>query len=240
MDNLELKVNTRQVLGKKVRFLRREGITPVHVFGHNIESLSLQSDTVSLQRVLSQAGKTRLINLMLDKAKKPRNVIAREVQKDPITGRLLHVDLYEVSMKEKITCEIPIKLIGEAPALKLKENMLSQELDILDIECLPGSIPQSIEVDISSLAEAGQSIRIKDLKLGEDIEINNNPDVVIARISTAREEVVEAPVAEAAAAATGEVPTVGAGKKEEAGGEPKAEKGKAEKPKAEKPGKDKA
>ena len=202
MEKIELLATTRDILGKKVRFLRRQGITPVHLFGHNVESVALQCDTVPLQRVLTQTGKTRLISLKLDQAKKPRSVVAREVQREPLTGELLHVDFYQVSMKEEIRVEVPIVPVGEAPALKLKDNFLTQELDSLTIECLPDEIPDSVELDISSLTEAEQAIHVKDISLDEGITVLNNPEQLVVKISARavekfiEEEKIEAPLAE--------------------------------------------
>ena len=91
MEQIELQATSREILGRKVRFLRRQGIVPVHLFGHDVESAALQCDTAQLKRALAQAGKTRLISLKLDKAKGPRNVVVREIQRDSLTGELLHV-----------------------------------------------------------------------------------------------------------------------------------------------------
>jgi len=98
MEQIELQATTREMFGKKVRFLRRQGVIPIHLFGHNVESVALQCDAAQLQQVLAQAGKTRLINLKLDRAKRPRNVVVREVQRDLRTGGLLHVDFYQLSL----------------------------------------------------------------------------------------------------------------------------------------------
>lgn len=204
MEQIELRATTREVLGKKVRFLRREGITPVHLFGHDIESVALQCDTTQLQRILAQAGRSRLIGLRLDKAKKPRNVVVREIRREPRTGELLHVDFYQVRMEEKIKVEVPIVLVGEAPALESRENMLMPELSSLTIECLPDEIPPSIELDISSLTEAEQAIQVKDIALDEGITVFDDPEHIVVKISAlpvekveevAVEEAVEAPEA---------------------------------------------
>ena len=198
MKQTELLATTREILGKKVRFLRRQGITPVHLFGHNVESVALQCDTAQLKRVLAQTGRTRLISLKVDEAKKPRNVVIREVQREPRTSELLHVDFYQVSMAEKIRVEVPIVSIGEAPALKLKENFLLQELNSLSVECLPGEIPNRVDIDLTSLTEVGQAIHVKDITLDEGVTILTNPEQLVIRISARRieelvEEVVEAP-----------------------------------------------
>ena len=198
MDKIELKVANRDVLGKKVKHLRRQGITPVHVFGHGIESLALQCDAKELEQVLSQAGQTRLITLKLAKEKKPRTVVIREFDRDWRRGQLVHVDFYQVRMEEKIRLEVPVVLIGEAPALKAKTNMLEHELGTLTVECLPAKIPDSLEVDISSLTEPDQSIRVKDVTLGEGITVLNNPDLVVVKISLRPVEKVEEKVVEEA------------------------------------------
>jgi large subunit ribosomal protein L25 len=203
MEQIELEVATREVLGKKVRFLRRQGTTPVHLFGHGIESEALQCDTAQLQRVLAQAGRTKLVDLKLDKAKKPRKIVIREIQRDPQTGDLLHVDFYQVRMAEKIKVEVPIVLVGEAPALKLKENMLVQDLTSLTIESLPDEIPASVELDLSLLTEVEQLIRVKEIILSEGVTVLTDPEHTVVKISSRPvekiEEVVEEEVVEGVA-----------------------------------------
>jgi large subunit ribosomal protein L25 len=196
MDKIELKVTNREILGKKVKHLRRQGITPLHLFGHGIESLALQCNTGELERVLAQAGQTGLIDLKLAKEKKPRTVVVREFDRDWRRGKLVHVDFYQVRMEEKIKLEVPVVLIGEAPALKSKANMLEHELETLTVECLPAKIPASVEVNISSLTEAGQAIRVKDIALGEDIAVLNGPELVVVKISFRPEEKLEEVVVE--------------------------------------------
>jgi len=196
MEQIELMATTREALGKKVRFLRRQGITPVHLFGHGIESVALQCDAAQLQHVLAQAGRTRLISLRLDKAKKPRNVVIRETQRDPLTGKLLHVDFYQVKMAEKMKVEVPIILVGEAPALRSKGSMLMQELNSLAIECLPSEIPTSVELDIGCLMEAEQAIRVRDIVMGEGISVSDDPERIVVKIGALLTEKVEEAVAE--------------------------------------------
>jgi len=196
MDQIELKVTKREVLGKKVRFLRRQGITPVHLFGHGIESEALQCDTANLKSVLAESGHTGLINLKIASEKKPRTAVVREIQLGLRPGELLHVDFYQVKMAEAVKVDIPIVLIGEAPALKDKENTLVHELNALTIECLPAKIPASVELDLTTLTESNQSIRVKDIELGEDVTVLSDPEQVLVRITSRQigraEEVEEA------------------------------------------------
>jgi large subunit ribosomal protein L25 len=220
MDEIELKVTKRDILGKKVRFLRRQGITPVHLFGHGIESMALQCDTAELRQVLAEAGEAKLISVKLDKERRPRTVIVREVQVGLPKPGLLHVDFYQVKTAEKVKVEVPIALVGEAPALKLKENTLVQELDALTVECLPAKIPSGIELDISSLAESDQVLRVKDIELEKGVTVLNDPEVVVAGISARRVEkppeevVVEEKVPEEEAEAAAKAPEEEAPKEE--------------------------
>ena len=155
----------------------------MRVFGHGIDPLAAQCDTVELQKVLATAGSTGIVGLKLDKARKARNVMVREIQKEPRTGQLLHVDFYQIRMEEKLKVDVPIVLVGEAPALKLKENFLSHELDNLSVECLPDQIPSHIEVDISILEEADQAIHVQDIVLDEEITVYNNPEQMVAKVN---------------------------------------------------------
>lgn len=209
MDKIELAVANREVLGKRVRHLRRQGITPVHLFGHGIKSLALQCETDELERVLSRAGHTGLVSLKIGHEKRSRSVVIREFDRDWRKGQLLHVDLYQVRMGEKIKLEVPIALVGEAPALEFKAHVLDHELETLNVECLPARIPSSIEVDISSLIEADQAIRVKDVIVDKDVTILNDPDLVVVKISYRHVEKIEeeaVEVVEEEAVAEGEAP----------------------------------
>lgn len=196
MDNLTLLTTNRSLLGKKTRFLRRQGITPAHLFGHNVSSLALQCDTAKLQRIIAQAGVTTPISLEIEGDKRPRTVFIREIQRDELTRQLLHVDFYQVKKTEKIKVDVPIVLVGEAPAMKKKGRSLTHGVTSLSIECLPGEVPPQIEVDLSHLEKAEQAIYVKDIVLNPDITVFTEPDQLMVKISEARVERVEEVVAE--------------------------------------------
>ncbi|MFA5317007.1 MAG: 50S ribosomal protein L25 [Dehalococcoidales bacterium] len=178
----ELKVSHRAVTGKKVKVLRRQGITPLHIYGQGIESEALQCETAVLKRFLAQAGRTAFVKLQVADEKKLKSVLVREVQRAPASGKLLHVDFLQVSMTEKIKIEVPLVLVGESPALKQKDNMLEHELNSLEIECLPGEIPARIELDISVLTGVDQALRVKDILLAKQITPLNEPDQMVVRV----------------------------------------------------------
>jgi large subunit ribosomal protein L25 len=183
MQELKLKAEKRNVFGKKNRFLRRKGIIPAHLFGHSLESLALQCDSNELKKIVDNAGTTRLISLKVEGEKDSKNVFLREIQRDTLSRELLHVDFYQVRKEEKMTMEVPIVLVGEAPAMKVKGRILSHGLDVLSIECLPDKVPPQIEVDISILTELEQSIYVKDIVIDPEIDVQDDPEQLVVKVS---------------------------------------------------------
>jgi len=196
MDGLTLQATKREVLGKKTRFLRRQGITPTHLFGHNLKSLALQCDTAKLQRIITQAGTTRLIALEIDGDKQPRSIFIREIQRDEIKRQLLHVDFYQVRKEEKIKAGVPLVLVGEAPAMQIRGRMLTHALTSISVECLPDKLPPQIEIDLSRLEEVEQAIYVSDIALSPDITLLTDPSQLIVKVSEVVVEKEEEVVAE--------------------------------------------
>lgn len=207
MKQLELRAHTRTLFGRKAKKLRREGLIPATLYGPKTEAVSLQVPERELMTVLDQAGTNRLIALLVDEGDKPRSILARDVQRDVVTQSLLHVDLYEVVMTEKITADIPISLIGESPGVAMKEGLLVRGLDSIQAHCLPDRLSESIEVDISVLEERDQAILVRDLVVGEGIEILTNPDEVVVQLLPIKEVVIEPEVEEEAEVAEVEIIT---------------------------------
>ena len=222
MEQLELEVFKREITGKKVKFLRREGITPANLYGHGIDSTSLQADTKHLEQMLTQAGKTSLVSLKIEDSKTPVKVLVREVQKNPLTDELLHVDFYQVKMTEKITADVPILFVGEAPALKNKYTSLLRLIDSLPIEALPDALPHNFEVDLSSLEETNQAIYVKDIHFSEGVTFLGNPEQMVVKIAETRRAVEAEVAAEVAEAEVKEEVAAEAEVKEEVAAEEKA------------------
>jgi large subunit ribosomal protein L25 len=196
MKQQELEVSKRDVTGKKVRFLRRQGIVPANVYGHGIESTAINVDTRSLKHLLAHTGKTDLISLKLDNSKESIRVLMREIQRNPLTDEPLHVDFYQVSMTEKIKAEVPLVFVGEAPVLKkVKNSSILHLLDTLEIEALPDDLPHSFEVDISNLEELDHTIHVKDVPLGPGITLLSDPEQMVVKVAEARKEEEVVPVA---------------------------------------------
>ena len=189
MEQIELSAATRDILGKKVRFLRRQGLTPANLYGRNVKSTALQVDTTQLKHTLAKAGKSSLVALKVDSAKRPKMVIIRDIQREPLTGGLLHVDLYQIKMEKRIKIEVSLLFVGEAPAIRDRGGILVQNMNSVEVECLPANMPHNIEVDLSVLTELDQAVHVKDLSVDEGVTILTDPEQSIVQIARSKVEV---------------------------------------------------
>ena len=144
-----------------------------------------------------------LINLKVDAARKPRTVMIRDIERDPLTQELLHVGFFQVEMTHKVKVEVPLLFIGEAPAAKSSRVMLIENLTSLEIEALPADLPRNIEVDLTVLEEIGQAIHVRDIQVDEAVEVLTEASHLVVSVMEARAEVEEV-VEEVAAEAEGE------------------------------------
>jgi large subunit ribosomal protein L25 len=210
-EEILLSAQPRQVIGKQVNALRRSGVVPAVVYGSHLDKpLSLQIDEKMLKTVVGKAGHNRLIKLTLDGGT-PRLVLAREVQRNSLSGRIIHVDFQEVSMTEKISTQVPLTLVGTSPAVTRGEGLLIHGINTVMIRVLPTELIDAIEVDVSGLNDLNQSLFVSDLKVGEQIEILTPRDEMVAKVVPVKEEVIT----EEVPAAVAEPEVIGKGKKEE-------------------------
>ncbi|MBN1639912.1 MAG: 50S ribosomal protein L25 [Anaerolineae bacterium] len=186
MDQNELTVQPRTVIGKGVKVLRREGIVPLVVYGRSAP-VSAQAPELDVARAIAQAG-GQLITLTVAGESTPRMVLARELQRDVLTGRLLHADLYEVDITERIQVTVSLALVGEPALIESNEAVLLQVLNEVEIECLPTEIMQSIEVQISGLVDFGDAVYVRDIVLPDGIDMVTQGDEMVARLDTIEEE----------------------------------------------------
>jgi len=181
MEQIELQAESRSITGKKVKQLRAQGLMPLVVYGHRVEPLHIQASEFEVKRTIAATG-GQLIALRVEGENEPRMVLARDVQRDAIKGNLLHADLYQVDMAETVQVDVPLALVGEARLVATGQAILATMMNSVEIECLPGDIVQSIEVDISSLVEMDDAIHVRDLSVPEGITILTDGDELIARM----------------------------------------------------------
>jgi large subunit ribosomal protein L25 len=195
--DLKLQATKRTAHGRQVRKLRREGAVPGVVYGHRSESEAVALDAAEFRRVFAKAGRTHLIDFELDGGR-PQKVLIKEVQKHPRYDGPIHVDLFRIDLKEKLQIDVPISIVGESPAVKRGDGDLLISLHSIRVECLPSDIPEAIEVDVSSLEEIDDSVRVHDLKFSEGVNLLTGGDEMIVKVQAHRvaEEPVEAEAAE--------------------------------------------
>ena len=200
MDKLILKAEKRSLLGRKVKKLRKDGVVPANVFGKKVKSESIQVKTLDFEKTYKETGETGLLELQINSDKKP--VLVHNVQIDPVSEKILHIDFLQVNLKEKVIAGIPIELIGESPAEKQGLGTVVQYIDEVEVEALPTDLPEKFEADISTFTEVDQTLYIKDLKVDKGkVEIKEDLEKIIAKVEPAKEEKVEVPVTEEVAEA---------------------------------------
>lgn len=183
-----LEVERRNLLGKKVKRLRKEGKLPANIYGRNIKSLAVTADLAQVSKVFSQVGETGLVDLKVNGERKVRPVLLHNPQYDPITDQLIHIDFYQVDLKKKVTAEVPIKIVGEAVAVEKGKGVLVQILNEIEVEALPTDLPEYFEVDVSSLKKPDDAVLVENLKMPEEVEVKTNPKQVIVKIEKPKEE----------------------------------------------------
>lgn len=187
MDKAKLKAKGRLEKGKKVNKGRREGLIPAVVYGKGIKAQNIWIDALAFRKMLKKSGESTIIDLEIDE-KNGRNVIIQEVQRDPVSYKIIHLDFFQVRMDEEIETEVELVFIGESPAVKELGGVLVRNMDKIEVRCLPADLPSNIEVDISSLKTFEDQIAIKDLKIGKGVEIKIEPETVVAVVAPPRSE----------------------------------------------------
>ena len=202
MPRPKLLAKFRTRLGKEAaRKLRQKGLIPAICYGPKMDPVPLSLDTKELMKTVHM-GENVLIDLMIQDGKKSAQkvVVVRDLQIDPIKDEYLHADLFEVVMDEEISVEIPVVLVGKPEGVKMG-GVLEQITREVTVECLPGDIPQSIEVDVARL-EIGDTVHIGDITL-DKVKVIIDPTTTIATVvpptveKVVVEEEVEEEVAEA-------------------------------------------
>lgn len=218
IERLELQVSLRDGRGKSVtRKLRAEGKVPAVIYGSGISPTSIVVESLALAKVL-RGGANALVDLLGDKSVEGKPVLVKEIQRDPLSRKVVHCDLYAVNLKARIDLEIPLHFVGIPRGVALDGGVLEPLLRTLEVSCMPLAIPESIDVDVSNLG-IGDAIHVRDLVIPPDVVCKTEMDITVTHVITPRLEEIAAPVAavegapvegEAAAAAAGAAPAAGA------------------------------
>ena len=216
MEKVVLKATKRDVVGKQVKALRREGKLPAVIYGRHTEPININLDAHSASLALAKITSSSLVTIDVEGAEYP--TLVREKQRDYIKNRLLHVDFLAVSMTEKLRTRVSVRFIGVSPAVKDYNAVMVHNLEELEVECLPADLPERIDLDISVLARPGEGIRVKDVRVADAIRLLDDPEtmVAVATFAKVEEEGAAVPGAEGVTpTATEPELSVERGKKEE-------------------------
>jgi len=203
----KLVAKERTVKGKQVRALRNAGLTPVVIYGNDRQPVALEVDSHDFALLYRKAGGNTIITLdieKLDGAKERKNVLVHAVDIDGVKGHILHADLLQINMKEKLTTSIPLKFVGDSLAVIDLQGSLLEALDEIEVECLPSDLPHEIEVDLAPLVDFDAVIHVSDIIAPEGVTILTDPEATVAHVEAPRsdeelEELEETPVAPEAA-----------------------------------------
>jgi len=204
IERLELDVSLRDGRGKSVtRKLRAAGKVPAVVYGSGISPTAIVVESLALAKIL-RGGSNALVDLKGAKTIEGKPVLVKEIQRDPLSRRVVHCDLYAVDLKARLDVEIPLHFVGIPRGVALDGGVLEPLLRTLEVSCMPLSIPESIEVDVSNLG-IGDAIHVRDLRLPADVVCKTDRDMTVTHVVAPRLEEVAAPVVAAEA-----VPAAGA------------------------------
>lgn len=222
-EEIKLEAKRREVRGKKVKALRRAGVLPAVLYGTGIEPVPIELNTHETTQLLSHVSGSTLINLNI--GKENHTVILRDVQVDAIRRDILHIDFLKVDMDIAIRTVVPVSLVGEAPAVKELGGVLVTGLSEVEIEALPGDLPDRITVDLEPLEEINSSISVGDIFFGKGVTILTDVDEVLAQIvpQAAEEEILEEVEEEAIVELGAEPEVIEKGLREEEGEEEEEE-----------------
>ena len=200
-EQIELAISKREVTGKATKHLRKAGIIPANIYGHHEASEAVQVDALAFD-ALRRAHKTSgIISLSMD-GTGTQTALVRRIQRHPTTSKILHIDFFRVSLRERIVMKIPIHTVGEAPGVKDEDGVLLHLLDTLEVECMAQDIVNALEVDVSSLAHIDDILYARDVRLPADFTLITDPDEPIVKVAATRAEKAEEAEEEKEAAAT--------------------------------------
>ncbi len=194
-----LEISPRTITGKATKRLRKSGIIPANISGHKEESQAVQVEAIAYETLRRTQGTKGIITLHYAGSKRSQTVLVRRVQRDPRSGKILHIDFSRVSLRERITIKVPLRFVGEAPGVKNESGVLLHLMDALEVECTASDIVDYIEIDVSSLDEIDSILHAGDAKLPANFTLITDPNEGIAKVAATRAEKAEE-AAEAVAA----------------------------------------
>lgn len=186
-SSILLSAEDRGKAGASLSSIRKSGRIPAVLYGHGNPSRSLTVPFLEFSRAYKAAGENTIVELALPQGK-PVNTLIYEVQTDPLSGKFLHVDFYQVRMDEKVETSVPLVFVGESLAVRGMGGILVKALDEIEVSCFPGNIPHEFLVDIAALATFDDQIHVSDIVVPEGVEILSDAETVVALVERPRSD----------------------------------------------------
>lgn len=195
---ISLSAKIRKDFGKKTKSIKLSDKIPAVVYGPGVKNASIEIDYKDFQKTFKQAGESSLFELNIEGEKVKRPVLIHDIQKDPISGKFIHVDFFQASLKEEVEASVPLVFFGVAPAEKDLGGTLVKNITEVEVKALPQNLPHEIKVSIDGLKTFQDHILIKDLVLPENVKAIKKPEEIIASVSEQQkiEEELEKPIEE--------------------------------------------
>lgn len=187
-QQIELEATPRTVTGKATKHLRKAGIIPANIFGHNEEPQMIQVNAYTFDRLLQHSAATSIITLKLPE-NATQTVLIRHVQHNAVTKSVLHIDFIRMGMNEHVKVKLQLHFVGEAPAVKLAGGVLLHLLESLEVECQASDLVDHLDVDISSLKEMDDVIHARDIPLPANYILLTEPEELVGKVAATRAEV---------------------------------------------------
>ncbi len=204
--SLKLNAQPRTGAGRSaVKKIKAQGFVPAVIYGGKDATQNLQLNEKEVTSLLDHASSESVLVEVNIEGAGSKTVLISEVQHNPLTKRILHVDLHAVAMDELLTAEVPIETVGEPEGVKTGGGVLEHSLRALEIECLPGDLPSAINVDVSAL-NVGESLHVKDIKLPKGVTALNDPELTVVAVAEPTVTAEPTPAATTAAPATAAAP----------------------------------
>lgn len=167
-DKINLKLDARELQGKKVKLLRQDGIVPAVVYGAGVEPMNVQAAQNILEKVIKDAGKHTPVHLTIGSKKKIAMI--KDVDLEPVRAQVRHVSFHAVKQNEPVTAEVPIHLVGQGESEAEKAGLIIlQAVDSIEVKALPLDLPDALELSIIDLKEAGEQVTLGDITLPENV-----------------------------------------------------------------------
>lgn len=190
--DLQIAVDARSAAGKQTKRLRNDGIVPGVVFGKKAGSVPVQLDAKAFEALYREAGRTSVIKLTVDGGS-TTSVVIKSVQRNPLTGRAIHVDFFAPDLTHEMQADVPIVFTGTAPGVEATGGSLFTSLDHLKVKALPADMPHEFTVDVSALVDLDVAILVRDLPVADNVTVLNDPEELVVKVMPPRVEVEPEP-----------------------------------------------